>query len=602
MPRTPQPQPETLVSTFAPVVFQRKGSTLFIDFGLDVYGTLQVTLPSTVANNTVFPVRLGEKLTSAGAIDRKPGGSINYVSLSITYKTGTSTYALNIPPKSAYTKPTAQHTPARVGEVTPFRYAEIDNAPTSLTASSVKQTFVHTAFNTDSGSFQSSDPTLNAVYAMCKHTMRATTAFACYIDGNRERVPYEADAYINFQSHMVCDANPAVGRYTIEFLLANPTWPTEWSYHMPMLANAEYWVTGSTTVCNNNYDALKAKLLMNKARASDGLINSVGIIDWPAGERDSFGLLPDGTTDPSSQIGPAVNAVVNAFYYNALNKMAEIAAATNRPSDVTLFQNTAQRVYTSYNAVFFDNATGKYIDGEGSTHSSLHANMFPLAFDLVPPQYQSQVADFVQSRGMACSPYGAQYLLEGLFKANRAAYVLSLITNSATKRSWNNFLANNSTMTWEAWDIQYKPNLTWNHAWSGAPAYIIARYVMGVSPLTPGFTKIMVSPQLGSLTSVSGAVATVRGSVTVTYSNGKLDVTVPPGTEALKVIVPSSATGTVSLPVASDIKAGSVPLLWNGQEIMGRVEDQVLIVDNIGAGENLIEFSDYTLNKRTSKI
>ncbi|KAK6533729.1 hypothetical protein TWF694_002660 [Orbilia ellipsospora] len=602
MPRTPQPQPATIVSTFAPVVFQRKGTTLFIDFGLDVYGNLQVTLPSTVANNTVFPVRLGEKLTSAGAIDRSPGGSINYVSLSITYKTGTSTYLLNIPPKPAYTNPAAQHAPASVGEITPFRYAEIDNAPTSLTASSVKQTFVHTAFNTESSSFQSSDPTLNAVYARCKHTMRATTAFACYIDGNRERVPYEADAYINFQSHMACDSNPAVGRYTIEFLLAHPTWPTEWSYHMPMLANAEYWLTGSTTVCNNNYDALKAKLLMNKARASDGLINSVGIIDWPAGERDSFGLTPNGTTDPSNQIGPAVNAVVNAFYYNALNKMAEIAAATNRPADVTLFQTTAQQVYASYNAVFFNNVTGIYTDGEGSTHSSLHANMFPLAFDLVPPQYQSQVADFVQSRGMACSVYGAQYLLEGLFKAGRAAYAISLMTNTTTKRSWTNFLANNSTMTWEAWDIQYKPNLTWNHAWGAAPANIIARYVMGVRPVTPGFTKILVAPQLGGLTSVLGAVSTVRGNVTVSYGNGKLNVTVPPGTQSLNVTVPSSATGTVSLPVTAKLKARSVPVLWNGQQAMGRVDDQVVIVDNVGPGEHLIEFSDYTRNNMTSRF
>jgi hypothetical protein len=53
----------------------------------------------------------------------------------------------------------------------------------------------------------------------------------------------------------------------------------------------------------------------------------------------------------------------------------------------------------------------------GAEYSQLgpSANILALAFGLVPPEKQKSVADYVQPRGIACSVYGAQYLLESLF-------------------------------------------------------------------------------------------------------------------------------------------------------------------------------------------
>lgn len=36
-----------------------------------------------------------------------------------------------------------------------------------------------------------------AIWEMCKHTMKATSFGRVFVDGDRERLPYEADAYIN---------------------------------------------------------------------------------------------------------------------------------------------------------------------------------------------------------------------------------------------------------------------------------------------------------------------------------------------------------------------------------------------------------------------
>ena len=165
--------------------------------------------------------------------------------------------------------------------------------------------------------------------------------------------------------------------------------------------------------------------------------------------------------------------------------------------------------------------------------------MFPLAFGLVPEKNRKTVVDFIRSRGMACSVYGAQYLLEALYAAGEDEYALELMTSKAT-RSWHHMLEVGSTITLEAWDIRFKGNLDWNHAWGSAPANIIPRYVLGVRPLEPGFGKVLIRPQPGTLEHAAGTVPTVRGPVSVSFKNGRVF--------ELTVDIPVNMTGRVSLP------------------------------------------------------
>ncbi|KAK6362737.1 hypothetical protein TWF730_000193 [Orbilia blumenaviensis] len=567
-----RPQPQ--ITPVAPVLCKRtqNGTTVFADFGADAYGNLQIIISPPVYPTTLR-IRLGEKLDATGAIDRRPYGSVNYREISLVTQPDRTVYQLQIPPKPRHSNPQAVHMPPEIGEVTVFRYAEIDNAPKSITAESLRQLYVHTTFDDNTGVFQSSDDTLNAVWRLCKHTIKATTAFGVYIDGERERIPYEADSYINQLSHLACDANPEVAQYTFEHMLKNPTWPTEWGLHMPMIASFDYKFTGDLGLANTHYEALKKKLLMEKARG-DGLIRALGIVDWPAGERDGFN---DG--DGQNQAGPEINTVVNAFHYHALGEMAIIAHATGRTADAVLFKSRAKAVYNAFNAVFFDRTRGIYIDGEGSTHASLHANMYSLAFDLVPRGYQNQVADFIQSRGMACSVYGAQYLLEALYKAGRDEYALQLMT-SRTDRSWWHMIEIGSTMTLEAWDVKYKPNLTWNHAWGTAPANIISRYLLGVRPLEAGFKKILIAPQPGSLEQAYGTVPTVMGPVVVGYQIGALTVEIPQGTTA-RVMIQNKLASQQQFPPQIRI---------NGEARDAQWDNGFIVVDDVGPGKSRFDF------------
>ena len=76
-------------------------------------------------------------------------------------------------------------------------------------------------------------------------------------------------------------------------------------------------------------------------------------------------------------------------------------------------------------------------------------------------------------------------------------------------------LRSGATLTWKDWDLQFKPNMDWNHAWATAPINLVARYVLGVRPLTPGYSRVLIDPQLGQLCEVKGTVPTIRGPIHV---------------------------------------------------------------------------------------
>jgi hypothetical protein len=562
----------------APVKVTTLGNEgIFADFGQDAYGSLEITFATEPSAGPVT-VRLGEKISSSGGIDRNPPGSVNYREITLATKPGQRTYRLEIPRKPRHRDPSAVPIRPEIGEITPFRYAEIDRVGSNLEKVSVFQLAIHSPFDESLSDFDSSDPTLNAVWKLCKHTMKATSAFGIFIDGERERIPYEGDALINQRSFSACDPDPRLIRATFGRLIDHPTWPTEWGLDLPTIAVTDYMATGDPVIARKYYDKLKKLMVEHKTR-SDGLLVAPAIVDWFPIERDGYNDNIASSTMPK-MAGPEINTVANAFYCKALGEMAVLARALGKESDAIDFEEKERKVHTTFNAVFLDPATGLYIDGEGSRHSSLHANMFPLAFGLVPPERVSEIAAFVQSRGMACSVYGAQYLLEALLEAGCDRAALALMT-AHTTRSWWHMMNAGSTMTWEAWDPSSKPNLTWNHAWGAAPANILSRYILGVRPLTPGYERISIEPHPGNLAWVRGKVPTIKGSVVVKLENGKtlhLQVTLPREVTA-EVRFPENGCGKFLL----DGRAVTVHLRVSGNGKDIRYFD-------ISGGEHVIEF------------
>ena len=531
----------------APAAVRRSAEgTYFIDFGRAAFATLRLTLTSP--DDRQIEIRLGEKHVG-DAVDTKPGGSIYYGAHKLALRKGTHTYDLALP-RHISKMPHSLVLPEQMPEVEPYRYAQIIGSPSEVTPADVRQVALFYYFDDDASAFVSSDPDLNAVWELCKYTLKATPFMGIYTDGVRERMPYEADALIQTMGHYCVDREYAIARYSGQFLFYHATWPTEWVMQSVLLADADYVNTGDAASIKRNYETLKAKTLSALERP-DGLISTRSgkmsraflqsvhydgkelrdVVDWPQpSETDGYQFAE-------------YNTVVNAYHYRALVLMAQIAPAAGHAADADAFSKHADQVRAAFEKAFFDPARGIYTDGEGVSHASLHANAFPLAFGLVPPEHQASVVAFLKSRNMNCGPYGAQFLLEALYDAHASDAALSLLTNK-TDRGWLNMIRAGSTITTEAWDAKYKKNLTWNHAWGAAPANLIPRKLMGVEPLEPGFARIRIAPQPASLASASLRMPTIRGTVLVNFHRDgqtiHLDVTIPANTRA-EVHVPSAA-------------------------------------------------------------
>jgi alpha-L-rhamnosidase len=121
------------------------------------------------------------------------------------------------------------------------------------------------------------------------------------------------------------------------------------------------------------------------------------------------------------------------------------------------------------------------------------------AFDLEPEGKGESIAKWMAGRGMRCSVYAARYFMEALFENGQSAAALKLMT-ADNDRSWKHMADSGTTITWEAWDMKYKPNQDWNHAWGAAPANLLPRYVLGVEHAKPGWELASIRPYTGELT------------------------------------------------------------------------------------------------------
>ena len=510
-------------------VFTNAAGRLCVDFGKDAFGWLEIDAPAAGLD---YFLAMGEHLKNDGTLNRMPPPCVRCVG--VKWRTEKAGFQrLPTPPDLrnlfAAKEGAAIALPAKFGVVTPFRAVEIYECAFTVTAKTIRRQVVSYPADRDESAFSCDDPRLTSVWDFCKHSMFATSFTGQFVDGDRERIPYEADSFVSQLNWYAISSDYAYPRRSIEYLYMHPTWPTEFKQISIMSAWADWMWTGDTRSIERHYDLFKREKMLMSFRRNDGLLvtggerrphpyttNRLGladIVDWPMSERDGFEFRD-------------VNAVVNAFHYRDLLAMADIAAVIGKGEDAATFKAQARETCESFQRVFFDAGRGLYLDGEGARHASLHANAIALAFGLVPENRVGKVADWVESRGMACSVYFSQYLLEALYRTGRDAAAMKLLT-AESNRSWIGMMKQGATISMEAWNSVVKPNLDWNHAWGAVPLNIISRFVLGVTPLEPGFARARIAPHAAGLGKVSARVPTMKGTICIAVEGDELVVDSP---------------------------------------------------------------------------
>jgi len=515
------------------------------DFGRAAYAQLEIELESSCGGEEV-------KLTIAeaydkllGQIDLLPSRSCTLMHHTITLLPGRHLYRFYIPPEKDE-KPIKSPVDT---EIAPFRYLEIYGYHGKLQSSEIIRTAYFTPCDGTESEFESSNNMLNQIWELCKYTMKATGCFGIFIDGNRERVPYEGDAYINQLGHFCCIGDGEIAARTIDYFRENGQWPFEYALLIPQLAWDYHMYNDDSAKLAEWYPMIQDRVLLALI-APSGLLEAPFIkekfsleqlmkitgttrhlashfremVDWPPCERDDYDFRD-------------CTFVSNAYFCNSLKKAALIADVLGKKSDAASYREHAEKVRNTLRKTTFNSETGLFADGIGAKHTAIMTAIMAIVFGIAEKAEISKHADFIVSRGMRCSVYGAQFLLEALYRCGRDNDALRLMATDCGIRSWSNMIRQGTTITLESWDRYFQPSQDWNHAWGAAPANIIPRNLFGIVPLEPGFKKFSLNIQPGNLKHGYLKHPTKYGDIIVSFKTGKkgisVDLEVPRGTECL---------------------------------------------------------------------
>ena len=253
----------------------------------------------------------------------------------------------------------------------------------------------HYPFDATAASFRCSNDTLNAIWDLCHYSLEPCSFLGIWVDGNRERIPYEYDALIAQLCHYGSDAEYSIDRRTLEWLLEKPTWPTEWVLYAVEIAWNDYLWTGDGRALRANYELLKAHGL-------DALRQEVGLVSTKMGQSPEFlesirrGTITDIVDWPHNGIEDDgfvytdYNAVVNALYYRTLLRLKGIAGVLGEPGcgeDARRFALEAEVTRKAFEKAFFND----YVDLDSmDTEAIVDLMVTALGSD-------SRLSDYVES-------------------------------------------------------------------------------------------------------------------------------------------------------------------------------------------------------------
>lgn len=237
------------------------------------------------------------------------------------------------------------------------------------------------------------------------------------------------------------------------------------------------------------------------------------------------------------------NCTLSTMHYKGcLDIAAKLFDAIDDPLTSQRCRGESARV-TEAIAQAWDDDAGLYRDGIATRTFSQHVNVFAVIFGIADEGRRTRIAEklFGDTSLRGTTFYFAHYLHEAAEMLGRQEYVIEDMDR------WQHMLDLGATTWWETPD---EPRSEC-HAWSATPTYRLMEMMLGVKPVAPGFTEVLVQPWPGALEWAAGTVPTPRGEITVRWENGDRFL--------LEAVLPEGVRGTAVLPDGSrhELKPGA---------------------------------------------
>lgn len=213
----------------------------------------------------------------------------------------------------------------------------------------------------------------------------------------------------------------------------------------------------------------------------------------------------------------------------ALQELAAMEKDFGIPALGTYYTDLAGRMADAVRKKYWNQEKGLFADTLEQTVFSQHVNILAILADVVKGE---------EARVVCQRILDDQTLIQVTFYFR---YFLQLAMDKTglgdlwpdALQPWRDQLVLGLT----TWAETPEPTRSDCHAWSASPNVEFYRMLLGIHSAAPGFSRVLISPALGSLTEVSGFIPHPQGTISVKYrKKGKLlhaDITLPPALEGI---------------------------------------------------------------------
>ena len=243
------------------------------------------------------------------------------------------------------------------------------------------------------------------------------------------------------------------------------------------------------------------------------------------------------------------NFAFNALYLLTMKDYRDILRWMGDDKEAQKFEDKIASLRVNMHNRFWDPEEKLFceaVDGERrSTKFSEHANSLAIVTGIATPEQEAEIVNEIidnNSARLVPAVLFMHFIAEALFVSGHGKEAVSLL-----KSRYGSMKKDGSPTLWEEWSMsvthrsgRFEPinRRAYAQGENAFPAYSLMRWVLGVQPVKPGLSEVVLSCNLCGLSEVEGAVPTPRGTIQMAWKKGKkaisLEVQVPEGLE-LKV-------------------------------------------------------------------
>ncbi|WP_202020453.1 alpha-L-rhamnosidase-related protein [Mucilaginibacter mali] len=242
-------------------------------------------------------------------------------------------------------------------------------------------------------------------------------------------------------------------------------------------------------------------------------------VDWSF----TFKGIPPGGMDGNS-------AILSLQYVYTLQQAAQLYAQAGQAQKAAQYSKLALQIRQAVYRNCYDAGKKLLADSPEKRSFSQHANIWSILTDCIPGKDQpATMQQIIADRSLiGTSLYYRFYYARALKKAGMGNLYIS------TLQPWKDMLAQGFSTFPETLEPNVRSDC---HAWSASPCYDFLSTICGIDTDAPGFNKVLIAPNPGSLTDISGTMPHPKGQIKVSYKKQ------PDGGYLAKVELPPNLTG-----------------------------------------------------------